>query len=92
MNTLILSKKLKQQPRHEQRGTGSTNVTQVATTNPDRTVNNQPIGRGNNIVRDTAVINEQVQQLAQQLANQMVAEMQQSQILKAITVATLSLR
>jgi hypothetical protein len=29
----------------------------------------------------TAVINEQVQQLAQQLANQMVAEMQQSQVL-----------
>ena len=80
MNTLILSKKLKQQPRHEQRGTGSTNVTQVATTNPDRTVD-QPFGRGNTIVRDTAVINEQVQQLAQQLANQMVAEMQQSQIL-----------
>jgi hypothetical protein len=29
----------------------------------------------------TAIINEQVQQLAQQLANQMVAEMQQSQVL-----------
>ena len=85
MNTLILSKKLKQQPRHEQRATGratgNTNVSQVATTDPARTdVTNQTNVPGT-LTRPTAIINEQVQQLAQQLANQMVAEMQQSQIL-----------
>lgn len=70
MNNQTLIKHLKQQPKHGQDPTrrggavSTTNVTSATAATP----------------RQTAAINEQVQQLAQQLANEMVAEMQQSQI------------
>lgn len=72
MNTTLINK-LKQQPRHG-----------MATRIPGETISS--IGNAlptSNIPlpATTAVINDQVQQLAQSLANQMVAEMQQSQII-----------
>ena len=69
MNNQTLIKRLKQQPKQGQDPTRRGAA--AATTNVTNTVP---------IPRQTSAINEQVQQLAQQLANQMVAEMQQSQI------------
>jgi hypothetical protein len=67
-----LSNILKQQPRQGQirpnLGLNLSNITSTPTSLPVNT-------------DATAVINDQVQQLATQLANQMVAEMQQSQII-----------
>jgi hypothetical protein len=73
MNTKLINK-LKQQPRHG-----------MATRIPGETISS--IGNAIPIISSipatsaTAVINDQVQQLAQSLANQMVSEMQQSQII-----------
>lgn len=69
MNNQTLIKRLKQQPKHGQdptrRGAAAAGTNvTVSAATP----------------RQSAAINEQVQQLAQQLANEMVAEMQQSQI------------
>ena len=75
MNNFI--KRLKQQPRQSGTPTritapvGLVAQAAAAAAPPAATTTNQA----------TAVINEQVQQLARQLANQMVAEMQQSQVL-----------
>ena len=75
-NTLI--NKLKQQPRHGM-------ATRDLSGDLPRSIGNAiPIVSANNAIaanQATATINNQVQQLAQSLANQMVAEMQQSQIL-----------
>ena len=78
MNTSML-KSLKQQPRHGQRSDATNtpaprgpNLTATAITNPAI-----PATSANTV----ASVNEQVQQLAQQLANQMVAERQQTQVL-----------
>jgi hypothetical protein len=69
MNNFIET--LKQQPR--QGGVPNrTGVGQAATRIP---ITPTPAAAG------TAIVNEQVQQLAQQLANQMVAEMQQTQVI-----------
>jgi len=69
MNNQTLIKRLKQQPKHGQDPTrrgGAAAGTNVTVSAATP--------------RQSAAINEQVQQLAQQLANEMVAEMQQSQI------------
>jgi hypothetical protein len=65
----MLINKLKQQPRHGQAGDSPARSGRSAVTE----VRSQ--------IQASNVINEQVQQLAQSLANQMVAEMQQSQVL-----------
>jgi hypothetical protein len=75
MNTTLINK-LKQQPRHGMatKLTGETNISSIG--------NAVLIPAGKETAPGaTSIINEQVQQLAQSLANQMVAEMQQSQIL-----------
>ena len=68
MNNMLINK-LKQQPRHGQAGDSPARSGRSAVTE----VRSQ--------IQASNVINEQVQQLAQSLANQMVAEMQQSQVL-----------
>jgi hypothetical protein len=75
MNTTLINK-LKQQPRHGMatRIPGE-NISSIGNALP---ISNIPMPTA---TAATAVINDQVQQLAQSLANQMVAEMQQSQII-----------
>lgn len=71
MNKMLINK-LKQQPRLGQLPRGNAaNITNPLETQPTRVAGAQAV----------TAINDQVQQLAQSLANQMVAEMQQSQIL-----------
>jgi len=72
-----LSKTLKQQPRQ-----GGTPI-RLGTPIIDNieALNNLNVNATSTVSTTTAVISEQVQQLAQQLANQMVAEQQQSQII-----------
>lgn len=71
---------LKQQPRHggvPRNLLSAVGAANQATRTPI-TPTPAPAAAG---TANTAIINEQVQQLAQQLANQMVAEMQQSQVI-----------
>ena len=73
MNKILINK-LKQQPRLGQlprSNFNAVNITNPLETQPTRVAGAQAV----------TAINDQVQQLAQSLANQMVAEMQQSQIL-----------
>ena len=76
MNTSMLIKKLKQQTRHGQaRGESSrAAAAQTSVPVPPRTAVSPEM-------RVPPSVTDQVQQLAQSLANQMVAEMQQSQII-----------
>jgi len=74
MNTSMLIKKLKQQTRHGQAGNRAAGNQSVVVTPLA-----QPVVGGPRI--SPVDVNDQVQQLAQSLANQMVAEMQQSQII-----------
>jgi hypothetical protein len=74
MNTTLINK-LKQQPRHGM-------ATRIPS-EPISTIGNAVIipAGPQTAPGATSIINEQVQQLAQSLANQMVAEMQQSQLI-----------
>jgi hypothetical protein len=78
MNTLMLTTKLKQQTRHGQTPRGRTTPLPPATAaqDPGRAAAQDSVPG-----RVTETVTDQVQQLAQSLANQMVAEMQQSQII-----------
>ena len=71
--------KLKQQARQGgvPRGVPRINLAEATSA----TNANQTTPRDNGTVQANAIINEQVQQLAQQLANQIIAEQQQTQIL-----------
>jgi hypothetical protein len=76
MNTSILIKKLKQQTRHGQANGDSSRAAAAQTSVPAA-----PRTAVSPALRVPPSVTDQVQQLAQSLANQMVAEMQQSQII-----------
>ena len=67
---------LKQQPRH-----GGVPRNLLSAVGQANQANQPQVAATPAPAAGTAIINEQVQQLAQQLANQMVAEMQQSQVI-----------
>ena len=72
MNNSLMIKHLKQQPRH-----GGTPTRTALPTSPRPAATNVAAASS----ATSAAVNEQVQQLAQALANQIIAEQQQSQIL-----------
>ena len=76
-------KNLKQQPRHGQAPTPEQVRAMLSEITTKERIPIQPVAVSSQVLPSTqaqATINENVQQLAQQLANQMVAEMQRSQI------------